>query len=172
MEDIKKLEQLLLSCAKDISALGELYGIMYRDVFACSYAVLQNRELTLDAVNETFVRIYDVSSKYKGGYPRAFILKVCRNVSMEIMRGASKIISDEDICETAAPQDDTFEAREGMKQILNHLSKGEREVIVLHYYNDLRLIDISRVLGIPLGTVKWRHSSALKRCAELCKGEY
>ncbi|WP_019914674.1 sigma-70 family RNA polymerase sigma factor [Paenibacillus sp. HW567] len=47
--------------------------------------------------------------------------------------------------------------------ILQTLSLKFREVIVLRYYQDCSLEEISELLKIPLGTVKSRHHHALKQ---------
>ena len=39
---------------------------------------------------------------------------------------------------------------------LARLPAAFRDVVVLHYYEDLPLAEISALLAIPLGTVKWR----------------
>lgn len=44
---------------------------------------------------------------------------------------------------------------------MRHLGADERVVVVLHYWADLRLDDVARRLGWPLGTVKSRLHRAL-----------
>ena len=41
-----------------------------------------------------------------------------------------------------------------------YLSKLRREILVRHYYNNMKLSDIAKELEIPLGTVKWHLSGA------------
>lgn len=47
--------------------------------------------------------------------------------------------------------------------MLNKLPQKSREIIVLRYYQDCTLEEISELLNIPLGTVKSRHHYALKQ---------
>lgn len=44
---------------------------------------------------------------------------------------------------------------------INKLSLKSREVVVLHYYLDMKLEDVSAALSIPIGTCKSRLNSAL-----------
>ncbi|MFD0590374.1 sigma-70 family RNA polymerase sigma factor [Paenibacillus sp. GCM10027627] len=53
--------------------------------------------------------------------------------------------------------------REEVLPFVNRLSHKLREVIVLKYYQDCSLESIADVLNIPVGTVKSRHSLALKQ---------
>jgi len=47
-------------------------------------------------------------------------------------------------------------------ELLNHLSYKLRIVVVLRYYHEYSLTEISELLAVPLGTVKSRHHQALK----------
>ncbi|CAM3613322.1 MULTISPECIES: sigma-70 family RNA polymerase sigma factor [Paenibacillus] len=47
-------------------------------------------------------------------------------------------------------------------ELLNHLSYKLRIVVVLRYYHEYSLTEISELLAVPIGTVKSRHHQALK----------
>ncbi|CAH1220420.1 ECF RNA polymerase sigma factor SigW [Paenibacillus auburnensis] len=55
--------------------------------------------------------------------------------------------------------------------LLQTLPLKLREVIVLRYYQDCSLEEISRLLKIPLGTVKSRHHHALKQLRRRFDGQ-
>lgn len=46
---------------------------------------------------------------------------------------------------------------------LQNLTALEREVVLLHFFNNMTLVETSEVLGVPLGTVKSRLHAALTR---------
>jgi RNA polymerase sigma-70 factor, ECF subfamily len=46
---------------------------------------------------------------------------------------------------------------------LQNLTSLEREVVLLHFFNNMTLLETSEVLGVPLGTVKSRLHAALSR---------
>ena len=39
---------------------------------------------------------------------------------------------------------------------LSALEKTEKDIVILRYYQDLRIKDISRITGIPLSTVRYK----------------
>ncbi len=54
-----------------------------------------------------------------------------------------------------------------VRQALPQLPTGQRVVIVLHYFADLRVEDVARELRIPVGTVKARLSRGRTALAAL-----
>ena len=54
------------------------------------------------------------------------------------------------------------EATRVLREAVDKLSPTARECIVMHYIQDLSFAEVSGVLDIPVGTVKWRVSQALK----------
>jgi RNA polymerase sigma factor (sigma-70 family) len=42
-----------------------------------------------------------------------------------------------------------------LRREIAYLSKTQRDIVVLHYFENMKLADIARKLHIPLGTVKW-----------------
>ena len=46
---------------------------------------------------------------------------------------------------------------------LSTLEKTEKDIVILRYYQELRLRDISRILGIPASTVRYKLKNAEKQ---------
>lgn len=64
--------------------------------------------------------------------------------------------------EVNIPADDDFtdriilsETYQILRREIAFLSKTQRDIVVMHYYDKLKLKDISQKLNLPLGTVKW-----------------
>jgi len=133
-----------------------------------------------DAVQEAFVQCY---RKIKGlRDPASFeawfsrlLTRICwRLPSRE--KGAVPLESLIERGQEYAPGDDPLgDALEGretkrlVQQALSKLSIPLRTTVVLRYYNDLSLKEISQVLGCREGTVKSRLHAALKQLAEELK---
>ena len=91
-------------------------------------------------------------------------MQIARNLSLNAVTRtpggeASEVIDDRASWENT---EDSAEARVMINAALDRLSESQREVVVLHAVSGLRLEEIARVTGQPLGTVKWRHSQAMK----------
>ena len=57
-----------------------------------------------------------------------------------------------------------------VKKAVGLLSPPLREVVVLYYFEGLGLQEVADILGVPLGTVKFRHHAARKKlCAHVTR---
>lgn len=54
-----------------------------------------------------------------------------------------------------------------VRKAISQLTEAQRVAVVLHYYRDLRIADVSKAMGIKDSTVKVHLFNARKRLAEL-----
>jgi len=89
---------------------------------------------------------------------RAWIFGIARRVVMDRLRekyAAPSLVSADEIDIEDVPQelDDDLEL---MHEELDRLPVIDREALVLFYLEELTLIEMAEVLGVPIGTVKSR----------------
>lgn len=98
----------------------------------------------------------------------AWIYRIARNAAADRMRKAYR----EPFRDTGVdgiPTDSDWESLEREELIetgLTRLHPADREVVVLHYFEDRSLDEIADVCGIPVGTVKSRLHRSRKQMKE------
>lgn len=143
-----------------------------------SYIIRMGLEYHLanDIVQEVFIKLIRGLENYDTNRPfRPWLYTIASNTYKDYFKKAyvQKDIPSfevEDNKEDADNPEDIFmlhEKREHVAAALQCLSEIQREAIVLRYYQDLKLDEISSVLNIPLGTVKSRLSNALHHLKKL-----
>ena len=163
MTDERTLDQLLLTLREDKSALAPIYQRLRRELFSYAYSILQNTDAANDAVSETMVRLCDAVGRYRANdQARAYLYGICRRVSLEMCRHQKRQQPTDTLPE--APTISDTDTRLDVQAMLGKLDEEERQIVVLHYFHDMTFKEISRVLGSPEGTVKWRHTKALEKC--------
>lgn len=129
-----------------------------------------------DIVQEVFIKLIRNIECYEQSRPfKPWLYTIASNTFKDYFKKAyvqrDVLASDmtEIMTRTDSPEDIFMleQDRELVRAALRSLSEIHREVVVLRYYQDLKLDEISLVLSIPLGTVKSRLSNALHNLQKL-----
>ncbi|WP_197259090.1 RNA polymerase sigma factor [Paenibacillus dendritiformis] len=159
----------------DREALRPLMDAYGDDVIRTAALLLGDRYGAEDISQEVFWTVFRrIHQKSEKGSLRAWIMKITVNQCRAQMRKASwkrlffrdqpwrNEISSIGTTETVA-------LRVTLRDCIQKLSYAEREIIVLHYFQDWAIADISAVLGQPEGTVKSRLSRARSKLERILK---
>lgn len=98
---------------------------------------------------------------------RKFIWTVAHNALNNYYRDTAKSmigVPVDEVAELIADTDDgdNAEVINRLRTEIAYLSKLQRKIIIAYYFENKKQADISRSLGIPLGTVKWHLFEAKK----------
>lgn len=152
--------------AQELERVMDQYG---NDMLRLCCAYLSDRSLAEDAVQDAFVKIYK-------GWPtfetpegeKSWIMKVTINVCKDQLRSAwkRKVTLVEDYPELAQPE--APETEQGLLyRAVQALKPRYKEVILLHYYQQMRVSEISQLLGTPQSTVSVRLSRARRELEKM-----
>jgi RNA polymerase sigma-70 factor, ECF subfamily len=162
-------DKLLLSVARgDVSALRELYRAFEKPLFTLGMRWLQDAELAGELVQEVTVRIWRRASGFdpERGASSSWIFGIARNVAADLARsrGKNPIPVAEPRSGEAEPWDEDS-AWEGWQvaKALRALSPEQQATVELAYVHQYTHSEIAKELGIPLGTVKTRLYTGLKK---------
>lgn len=124
---------------------------------------LKDASLAQDAVQETFLKAYRHWHAYRGeASEKTWLTTIAMNVCRDTLRAAwfrhqDRRVDPESLPEGAvdfAFPDDTVLAR------VMALPARYREVVLLRYYQELKLKEIAAALKLPMGTVRSRLNRA------------
>ena len=139
-----------------------------------------NREVSEDLFQETWIRVLLRGAQYNGKARfDTWLFTIARNLVIDLSRKRTAVSleelseSSEDDRPIEFPNDDpspleqiqTAEDRAEVSEVLHKLEYSSREVLVLRFYEELSLEEISGVTKAPLSTVKsrlYRGLAALK----------
>ncbi|MEI6316564.1 MAG: RNA polymerase sigma factor [bacterium] len=161
-------------------AFKELIERYIKPLFGFSYRMTGKKDLADDITQETCLKIWRKISQYKTGSNtfKSWVFTIARNTTIDFLRKKKMpVISDFDtidghnyVTETT-PDLDTLpstliEKAENKKLIdgaLQTLSIEDKEILTLHYQEELTFENIGTILKKPLNTVKSRHRRALSK---------
>ena len=156
---------ILFSAEPDLSRMMESYG---NSLLRLCFMYLKDRQLAEDAVQETFFKVYKNYGSFDGGRgEKTWVTRIAINVCKDMLRSAwhRRVNVTEELADIPDEgglrnvADDTL-ILEVMK-----LKPRYKEVILLFYYQDMKISDIALALNAPESTVSVR----LKRARELLK---
>ncbi len=173
MPEIKKYseeELVLLLQNRDQQAFSYLYDNYSAALNGIIYRMVENKELAEDILQEAFVKIWNNFSNYDGAKGRLFtwMLNITRNLTIDTLRSKgykkqSKISGDENSVSNFTDDSRTAERFDamGLRKQLANLKPEQRSIIDLAYFNGYTQDEISKEMGIPLGTIKTRMRAAI-----------
>lgn len=133
-------------------------------LYRTAYAYVKNEQEALDIVSETVYKAYiSIDTLKKPRYFNTWLTKILINISINTLNKSKKMIYLED--EPIADGYTSYDDKENRIDILNEVEKLDlryKDVIILKYYDDLTVKEISEVLEIPIGTVKTYLNRGLK----------
>lgn len=171
-------ELVLLLQNKDQQAFSYLYDNYSAALNGIIYRIVENKELTEDILQEAFLKIWNNFSNYNAGKGRLFtwMLNITRNLTIDTLRSKgykkqNKISGDTNSVSNSTNDKNIVEKFDGMdirKHLIN-LKPEQKNIIDLAYFGGYTQDEISKEIGIPLGTVKTRMRSAMIELKKILK---
>jgi RNA polymerase sigma-70 factor (ECF subfamily) len=173
-QDWARLVKLI--AAGDQLALHALYERSHRLVFTLIMRITANRETAEELTIDVFHDVWRRASRYDAanGTVLGWIMNQARSRAIDRLRFESRkkrTYSGElqPMAEVAADPSDVLELRqqgESLREALTVLTADEREAIETTFFAGLTHVEAAARLNQPLGTIKTRIRSALRKLRE------
>lgn len=149
----------------DMERIVDQYGT---GLLRMCYLYLKDMQLAEDAVQDTFLKVYRNYGQFNGGagektWVTRIAINVCKDYLRTVWRRRVNVVEElNDIPDAEGPH----AAEDGaLLEEVMALKPKYREVLLLYYYQDLKISEIAKVLGSPESTISVR----LKRAREQLK---
>lgn len=125
-------------------------------------------------MQEAFIRVYKYQNQFKGeASEKTWITRITINVCKDFLRSAWKRnVDDEEALKLIAVEDDAAKVDDTVILEVMKLPDKYKNVILLFYYQDLKIAEIARALKISESTVSIRLSRARGSLNKQLKGWY
>lgn len=135
-------------------------------------ALVGDRDGADDLVQDTLERAVRKFHLWRPGDLRAWLFSIMHNVFVNQLK-SRKIPADVEIDDTfAAPMSSVTRTDVmDLERAMGSLAPEQREVVLLVALEDMSYADVSKTLGIPMGTVMSRLSRGRERLRRVMNGE-
>ena len=158
------------------------FSYLYDNYSAALYGIITNivsdMEIANDVMQEAFVNIWKNFNTYDSSKGRLFtwMLNIARNAAIDKLRSRSyremkknqPIGNDVSITGEMGFANPAFNDF-GLKKLMMQLKEEQRILVELSFFQGYTHEEISKIIGIPLGTVKTRIRTALIQLRTLIK---
>jgi RNA polymerase sigma factor (sigma-70 family) len=163
--------------ARDPRALEALYGRYSRPLFSLGLKLLNDHDLVEGVVQDVFVRLWTHAGEYEArkGKLLSWLLTITHHRAVDELRRRRTRLDTETLQEELIEDPDRdpssplarAEERAGVRRALAQLPEAQRLPITMAYYDGLTQVEISRALGVPLGTIKTRMRAGMHELRRL-----
>nr|WP_212760866.1 sigma-70 family RNA polymerase sigma factor [Telluria aromaticivorans] len=163
---------------KDAVAFRKLYEASSPRLYGLALRILRRRELAEEALQESFVAIWDHARDYQEGLaaPMTWMSTIVRNKSFDVLRRhrheaeLDGVEFDDAVMATlrdpvASPADlhQLSSEAKALAACMAALDEQHRHAVGLAFFHDLSHSEVARRLALPLGTVKtWIRRSLVR----------
>jgi len=178
MQELKYNEAELVAMLKQRtqSAFNYLYDNYSASLYTVILSILQDKELANDTLQEVFIKIWRQIEQYNPDKGRLFtwMVNISRNASIDILRSKDYHSQKQNreltenvynVAGTVNIETDKI----GLRKLISNLKDDQKILIELAYFQGYTQDEISKLLNMPLGTVKTRLRSALIQLRGLLK---
>jgi RNA polymerase sigma-70 factor (ECF subfamily) len=150
----------------DLDAFTAVVQAYYPRCLRFASAVLQNADDAEDAVQDTFVRLYQALPRYEERQRfESWLFQIlgncCRTANTAHRRHASRVVDDAAALERV-PSNDTPDSRvdeewgDAVRKALADVPAHNREIFLLHYIEEFSYDEIERMTGVKQSALKMR----------------
>ena len=173
----------------DKDGLKDIYIAYVKFIYSVIWNIVGSKEVTEDLTSDVFIKLWDALDNYKGGNGhKGFLATIARNAAIDYMRKSGREIlmsadpDEEDsssgnvgsattVFDTGGTYDpkpapsteEIVTSNFSVEQALSSLSPPERDVVSRKVLGDMSFKEISKELGVPMGTITWRYQNAINK---------
>lgn len=151
----------------DETAMDKFVRKYYPVIFRyCQYHI-SDRAYAEDLVQDTFERFFRSLPGYRhSGKALNYLYVIAGNLCRDFYR-KMPVFAMAEFLEAGENPTDKIEGKIDLERALNCLHPEMREVIILHYFQELKLREIADILGVGLPLVKYRIKRAKEQLGTL-----
>jgi len=176
IEDRRDVDLYRKVASGDPVAFEHLYSRYAPAAYGLARKVTGQDQLAQDVVHDAFLALWRAPEAFDPGRGafRSFLLSIVHHRAVDTVRREERLrqrslrmnpgpAEDEDSTEEVVEEAWLAHRRARVRAALRNLSPEQREVLELAYFHGYKQSEVAQALGIPLGTVKTRTLSAMRK---------
>ena len=145
-----------------VNEIGTIILENMQTLYRVAFSILRTEDEINDAISNTTVIVFEKIHTLKNEeYFKTWLTRILINECYKIYNQNKKIIYLENYDQEKLTYNDTY-VDDDIKNVIKNLDKDLKQIVILYYFEDFSVKEISKIIKIPEGTVKSRLSRARK----------
>lgn len=169
------VQQVIAGNINQYSTLIERYQ---QKLFGYVTYLIYDHDMAADVVQDTFLKAYQSLRSFNPKFKfSSWLFRIAHNEAMNAVKHQSKISIMSELPDDQLPfsvpagiaeKIDQRILRRDVRHCLRQLAPKYREIIALHYFDDMKYAEIGRILKMPTSTVGIRLKRAKASLKDIC----
>jgi len=143
-------------------AFERIYEELNKPMYTIILRITGEQSLSEDILQEIFVKLYQ-SPPTTARNPRAYLFQMARNLAIDGVRKRPQFADLDDVEDLVVSPGLDVSNKLEVEEALKALPSIDSQIVTLHVNGGLTFKEISKILGIPIGTAIWRYHKAIKQ---------
>lgn len=151
---------------KEKFKLIESFVIENREAhYRLAYGYVRNKENALDIVQEAILKaLRSVDKLEELAYLKTWFYRILVNTAIDFIRKHKRMtVMEDDILSIHLPKQKDERPDMDLQQVIDQLPTKYKTIILLRFFEDMKIEEIAEVTGDNINTVKTRLYAALKK---------
>ena len=137
----------------NVDAYGHLVEIYKTYLYRTAWLYVHNEDFALDVVQESILKGFrQIKTLREAKYFKTWMTRILINTARDMMAGR-KPVSQLEQAARAADEGSSLEEKMDLYNAIQRLPEQYQSVVILKYFNDMKLSEIAETLQIPEGSV-------------------
>lgn len=151
-----------------------VYKEYAKELLQIAYGYTKNKEDSIDIMQNAYIAVLESNKRFESNeHIKYFLIRVTINESINFVKSYSKkkVLCNNDIIMNI-PETKKDELPYDISEIVNILPEKYKTIIVLYYYDGMKIKDITKVLKMKESAVKKRLERARNLVKEIIERNY
>ena len=143
---------------------NKLYEKYRKLIYAIAYSILKNKENSEDIVQKVYIKIWKMEKqKLPTCNEACWLYTLTKNETLDFLRYEKKLLNVDELYYIGEENKEINEILniDSYNRIISKLNVDEQEIVSLKILSNLSFKEISQILNIPEGTIKWKYYKSI-----------
>jgi len=133
--------------------------------YRLAYSYVKNKESSLDIIQDSILKaLKSIDSLEHIQYLKTWFYRILINTSIDFMhKNKRMIVVEDEILDFHLPAEEMEVPDIDLYEAIDHLSPSQKTLIILRFFEDMKIEDIAKTLNVNQNTVKTRLYSTLRK---------